>query len=216
MLIGITDTVMIPRTRWQKLLKPFINDLQITRISHHSKINRNIDLIIFDGGADVTPYLYGERPEWYTHYNLQRDLIERTIALQYMRNERTKYVGICRGHQFLNTIFNGTLHQDLNAIKKGHEIRHDVTPFPNSEITKYIKELRFEVNSYHHQAIREIGTELKATLFDPLTEVIEGIESDTKIDYLQDKVRAVQCHPEDIREFAEAPNLIKYLFRLPI
>lgn|SRR3990167_9602265 len=216
MLIGILETGMIPLFKWKRLLNPLINNLQLTTISHKQKINKNIDLIIFDGGADVTPYLYGEYPSLYTHFDLNRDLIERTIAIKYMRNQKTKYAGICRGNQFLNTVFNGTLYQDLPSIKKGHDIRHLVQTINDTEILRYTIGQLFEVNSYHHQAIKDIGTELKATIIDPKTDIIEGIETETNIEYLKDKVRAVQCHPEDITEFEQAPNIIKYLFRLPI
>ena len=66
--------------------------------------------------------------------------------------------------------------------------------------------MSFHVNSLHHQGIKDLGLDLMATLIEPQTELIEGIESING-----DNIRAVQSHPE-MGGFKHAKNLMKYLF----
>ena len=102
---------------------------------------RPVDLLVFTGGADVSPGLYGH-PEHATTYNdVYRDQREAQIfenALLY----NIPMVGICRGGQFLNVMSGGEMYQDVG----GHGMPHEITDLVTGE-TVY-------VSSTHHQMMK--------------------------------------------------------------
>lgn len=77
------------------------------------------DVIVFTGGSDVNPQLYGQTTHPYTHFSSVRD--QQDIQC-YLRNLRKMKIGICRGAQFLHVMNGGTLFQDVNnhALRKHH------------------------------------------------------------------------------------------------
>ena len=215
MNIGISQLGMFSTNSWQKTLNPFLDKPNIISLDFEDKQNLTLNYIIFDGGEDITPLFYGEPKEKRTHTNINRDALEWYLAMKYLHNIETKYIGICRGHQFLNVFMKGTLYQDLPSINKGHNGYHEVKPI-KSNISTYVGNKPFRVNSMHHQAIKDIGFGLVPTLIEPNTSIIEGLEStqeDNLPAYMKDKIRTVQCHPE-MNSFKHAAVLISYLFQL--
>ena len=53
------------------------------------------DIVMFTGGEDVDPSLYGAQPHPTTYSNIQRDLAEKSIFEQVRTDQLC--VGICRG-----------------------------------------------------------------------------------------------------------------------
>ena len=106
----------------------------------HTKDLSDADFVVFPGGEDVTPFLYGERKHPKTHCNLERDLKE--VKLFRSLPSSLPKVGICRGAQFLNVMSGGSLwqHVDHHATAKGH-LAKDM----------YAKNSFFHVTSTHHQ-----------------------------------------------------------------
>src|SRR5207237_4076320 len=108
---------------------------------------------------------------------------------------------ICFGMQILNVFRGGTLIQDIanqlpTAIK--HEQgpprdrpSHTITLYNDSLLAELAKDARAVVNSHHHQAIENLGTNLKATAWasDGLIEAVE----DTRPNRF---ALGVQWHPE--------------------
>jgi len=97
-------------------------------------------LMVFTGGADVSPKLYGDTsPENLCSSNPDRDREEKGLyALGYQRG--IKMVGICRGMQFLNVMTGGKMVHHID----GHSTSsHQVMTRDRDE--------PFLVNSYHHQ-----------------------------------------------------------------
>ena len=99
-------------------------------------------------------------------------------------------LGICYGMQLINVAMGGTLYQDIGAQKGesinhsegGHQIRVDDNP--------YLAAGRYEVNSSHHQAVKNTGRGLESFAFAP-DGVIEAFYS------LQHPfLFGVQWHPE--------------------
>ena len=172
------------------------------------KSYKDYDFILFDGGADVSPKLYKEKQHPQTEINFARDLLEKSIYLQFL-NKHTKYLGICRGNQFLNVMSGGTLIQHLPDYNLMQNYKHNVFICPDTKLELYTEfnQCRYmQVNSTHHQAIKTLGENSIVTLIDEKG-VIEGFE--TK----DDKIRAVQCHPEFL-DFKIAFTLLQYLFRV--
>lgn len=208
--IGISGLGMYDKKFWLKhliKLNPNIYTL------YYDRLVKNLDFIIFDGGADVYPTFYGEGIHPTTMSNIRRDSLEMFLFARYF-NTSTKYIGICRGHQLLNVFMRGSLNQDLASINKPHKGFHSVVT-TNSILRKYVPN-KFQVNSYHHQAVKEVAFGLMPTLFEPITNIVEGLEMNQDINFpnnLKDKIRTVQCHPE-MNGFPEAESLMDYLFRL--
>ncbi|HEY6566118.1 MAG TPA: gamma-glutamyl-gamma-aminobutyrate hydrolase family protein [Actinomycetota bacterium] len=159
------------------------------------------DALVLAGGRDIDPARYGRRdphpgqlpPAW------KLDEIE----LDYARlavDGGVPLLGICRGCQILNVAFGGTLYGDLDEFPEGgadhpgakwdewralvaatlaDEPRpshptHPVDIAPGSILAAHLGE-RAEVDSYHHQAIRDVGDGLIATAAAPHG-TIEAIE----------------------------------------
>ena len=99
-------------------------------------------LILFSGGSDVNPLLYGhESPEKLCWYSDTRDTLDTKISTIAIKNN-IKMVGICRGLQFLNVIGGGTLLHHINNHEGG--IHSFVSPRMSYQIY---------VNSLHHQMV---------------------------------------------------------------
>ena len=80
------------------------------------------DIVLFTGGEDVYPGLYGEEAQPATHFNLDRDLYEKLVYKKVSTKQLC--VGICRGAQFL-AVMNGSKlvqHVSGHAIAGTHNV----------------------------------------------------------------------------------------------
>jgi gamma-glutamyl-gamma-aminobutyrate hydrolase PuuD len=103
------------------------------------------DVVLFTGGEDVNPELYGEVPMAKTHFNRIRDDFEQAIYKGALERE-LPMVGICRGGQFLNVMNDGKMWQHVNNHCGNHIARVEVAPFRDDG-----KRRTVEVTSTHHQ-----------------------------------------------------------------
>lgn len=162
-----------------------------------------LDGLVLTGGEDVDAATYGEEP-YYGQGTVvaERDRIE--IALvQMMRAQSKPILGICRGIQLVNVALGGSLYQDLVRQWKGHiqhsqraarnHLSHRVKIVPESRLAAcYGDETTIRVNSFHHQAIKDVAPGLKVVARDA-EGLIEAVESVS--DWF---VLAVQWHPENL------------------
>lgn len=81
-------------------------------------INEHTNGVIFTGGEDVTPFLYGEQRLPDTQSNIVRDREEIDIFKELAWD--LPKIGICRGAQFLNVMSGGRLWQHVD----NHGVRH--------------------------------------------------------------------------------------------
>lgn len=160
-----------------------------------------IDALILTGGHDVDPELYGEEP----HRNLtltfpKRDAFD--LALYAAAIEKgIPVLGVCRGLQVINVYHGGSLYQDLPTQYNAELLLHvQQAPFETAvhHISIESDSRLFDalgaharVNTLHHQAIKQLGSELRAVAHskDGLIEAIESVDS--SIDMI-----ALQWHPE--------------------
>lgn len=159
---------------------------------------------LFTGGHDVDPQLYGAlKSEKCGQANHDRDLLEQRI-FAYALEEDKPVFGICRGIQLINVLCGGTLYQDLPSEFHGtkkieHHMQppydvpcHEVEIVSGTPLERLLNKLTLKVNSYHHQAIRDLADALKpmAISEDGLVEAV----------YMPGKrfIQAVQWHPEFI------------------
>ncbi|HET7042015.1 MAG TPA: gamma-glutamyl-gamma-aminobutyrate hydrolase family protein [Gemmatimonadales bacterium] len=167
-----------------------------------------LDALILSGGADVAPAHYHRPP----HPKLgplepERDAFE--LALLHAARERQLPVlAICRGLQLVNVALGGTLWQDLPSELAPHpqsgprtERAHEVAVDPTSRLADALGTTAHRVNSFHHQAIRDLAPGLAISARAP-DGVVEGVES-TGAWWLL----GVQWHPEAFWAEAGAPDL---------
>ncbi|MFI3304263.1 MAG: gamma-glutamyl-gamma-aminobutyrate hydrolase family protein [Rikenellaceae bacterium] len=157
---------------------------------------------LLTGGHDVNPSLYGaERSVKCGVTNHWRDSLERTI-FDFAVARDLPILGICRGVQLMNVFGGGTLYQDLpTEYRVEGGVNHQMTPpydqpwhkvriVDGTPLAKIASSLELEVNSYHHQTIRELAPMFKAMAFseDGLVEAI----------YIPERrfIVGVQWHPE--------------------
>lgn len=160
------------------------------------------DGILFTGGADIYPALYGK--EFDTArcgaFDTLRDQYE-LEAFRLARQLGLPILGICRGLQMINVAMGGTLYIDLPQDKGTAELHrvgqedwadHPVTLIPGSRIATLMEVPIVNVASNHHQGIEQLaqGLSAAATSPDMLIEAIENT-SDNK-----QWIMAVQWHPE--------------------
>lgn len=151
----------------------------------------SIRLVVFTGGADITPELYGEKAGRYTHFNAQRDLYE-TKMFKLALEHKIPMVGICRGSQFLCVMSGGRLVQDIT----GHGGLHTIRTHRGDIIT---------CNSTHHQMQRPSDTARILAVAEPRrsTHYHDGnnqpIEMEQEIEavyYPNINALGIQWHPE--------------------
>lgn len=165
-------------------------------------ITEQMDGILFIGGPDIHPFRYQEQ----THIqcgaaSLVRDELE--LALLSIAMEQKKPIlGICRGIQLLNVGLGGTLYQDLKTQWKeefpiahqqpfkGSVTSHYVDVVPDTLLSSIVKEPKIQVNSFHHQAVKDLAPGLRVSAYAP-NQLIEAIELPDYPFFL-----GVQWHPE--------------------
>ena len=176
---------------------------------------REIALVVFTGGADVTPALYGQEASRGTGTVPRRDIYE-SITFQRAKMLGKPMAGICRGSQFLNVMAGGKLCQHLD----GHGSWHDMETCDGQ---------KFEVSSTHHQMMlppkhaKVIGWAAKkrsTRYYGELDKLIQPVpEKEYEVIYWPN-IRAVgmQYHPEMMGEYQKgfkfAAQLVEeYLLR---
>ncbi len=168
------------------------------RFDHIARYIEIVDGLLFVGGEDVNPELYGEttdplcKPQMPRRDNFETALMRAAVAAA------KPVMGICRGSQIMNVAFGGSLHQDLsyqlgaaNHSQVGEldfATRHVVDILPGSLLHKLINRTELETNTAHHQAAKRLGEGLKAAARsrDGVIEAIEG----------PNFTLGVQWHPE--------------------
>jgi putative glutamine amidotransferase len=164
-------------------------------------IGDRIDGLLLPGGDDVDPALYGaERhprlgPTDARHDHADAALIHMALA------RHMPLLAICRGQQILNVALGGTLYQDLPSdwptvlTHSTHDfarLAHHISIIPGTLLHTILGADAIEVNSLHHQAIRDVAPGAQVTARAP-DGVIEGIALPD-----QPFALAVQYHPEGL------------------
>ncbi len=154
---------------------------------------------LFTGGEDVDPELYNApRSERCGAKNSDRDMMER-LVFDYAQERDLPLLGICRGIQIINALCGGTLYQDLPTERDGvsHQMVapydrawHKATVVEGTPLSALTESLDIEVNSYHHQAIKDLAPTLC-----PMAYSEDGL---VEAAYMPEKkhIQAIQWHPE--------------------
>ncbi len=158
------------------------------------------DGFLLTGGHDVSPEVYrAERLPVCGACSPERDRMEAGLLARAMAADKP-VLGICRGIQFINAALGGTLWQDLPSQRPSAVEHHQAPPYdvpahpvdlvPGTPLASLLGAKSILVNSYHHQAIRQIAPGLE-----PMAEAPDGI-----VEAVHHPGRrflwAVQWHPE--------------------
>jgi len=157
--------------------------------------------LILSGGSDVDPAFYGqERHPSVTQVIRERDEFELALVREALERD-LPLLAICRGHQVLNVASGGTLIQDIpfqvsgtvdhDSERERWEATHEVAVIPGTKLSAILGRERVAVNSFHHQAVRELGRSLVVSARSLQDGVIEGIEAPDRRFAI-----GVQWHPE--------------------
>jgi putative glutamine amidotransferase len=162
-----------------------------------------LDGIVFPGGPDVDPALYGESPDPRTEVNPELDRLELPIA-RWAIESGVPTLGICRGQQLLNVAMGGSLIQHLDDHRQSGDrtvLTQRLSVSPGSRLAEVFGSTDVMVNTMHHQAVRDVANGLKAVAW-AADGTIEGIESDES-DERRPWLLMVQYHPEELFAFHE-------------
>src|SRR3981189_1865102 len=124
-----------------------------------------LDGVVFPGGADVDPAEYGEAPPPKTESNADLDRLELAVARWAVRSDLPT-LGICRGQQLLNVALGGSLIQHVDDHRQSGDraaLTQQLTLTPGSRLAEIFGSTRIEVNTMHHQAVKDVAPGLTAT-----------------------------------------------------
>ena len=171
-----------------------------------SRYAEQFDAFLFSGGVDVDPIRYGEETKFDSvKIDSERDAFELAFFPRVLETGKPIF-GICRGSQLINVALGGTLHQNIDGHRQtedGSLPTHDVTLPEGSRLASILEKTSLPVNSFHHQAVKDVAPSLRAVAYNG--GYVEAVESEEHPFLL-----AVQWHPELMYETCEST---KALFR---
>jgi putative glutamine amidotransferase len=185
-----------------------------TPVDERRRLLESMAGLVFTGGADIDPGLYGEVPAGAVDCDSERDRLE-SEAWQTAERRSVPVLGICRGMQAINVFSGGKLRQHVDGHEgpgwgEGPPKTHGLEIAPRSRLGRAIASaapngvaggdpeddsLDLEVNSYHHQGVgqEDLAPGLKAVAWSDNRPVrlVEALEAPGSR-----WVVGVQCHPE--------------------
>lgn len=168
--------VVIPATTDLRVLTALVQDL---------------DGILMSGGGDINPLFVGEEPlPALQDVDTLRDRYD-LLLIRLASNRQIPLMGICRGHQMLNAVFGGTLYQDIYSQADTDVIKHSQKMArEEASHTVHLEDgCVIAVNSFHHQAVKDVAPEFVQTAVAP-----DGINEGMR--HPEKSVFSVQWHPE--------------------
>jgi len=181
---------------------PFQTDLSLI-----PQIVDLLDGIVFSGGDDLDPSLYGQQLHPRAEpIDPDRQRFELELIKEVERRQMPA-LGICLGCQLMNVHRGGSLHQFLPDNQREGPLehrkldddgrRHPVKLEPGTKLTAAVGRQEISVNTRHKQSIDRTGRGLRAIAKAP-DGVIEGIEDPSHPFFM-----AVQWHPENLSDSPE-------------
>jgi putative glutamine amidotransferase len=164
-----------------------------------------LDGLLLSGGVDIAPAHYGEEPIPECQADEpERDALELALGRWALKHD-LPVLGICRGMQLLSVAAGGALYQDIatqqpEAQKHDHSsqprdaLTHSIQVRADSTLAKILGVTKHEVNSLHHQGVRDpgAGAQIVAQAPDGIAEGMEFSGHPFAV--------AVQFHPEELEQ----------------
>lgn len=172
-----------------------------------------LDGLLVPGGHDVDPDLYGEEEiEECGKFTLYEDEYDMELVKEAVAQGKP-VLGICRGMQIINVLYEGTLYQDIPTqyskemiharIHPEEENYHTVTIEKESYLANVLGETEnVTVNTSHHQAVKDIAEGFCVVAKAP-DGTIEAMENEGA------SILCVQWHPERLQDMEIYRKLIR-------
>lgn len=170
-----------------------ISQMFIRNGFHHINNMQDADIVVFAGGADVNPRLYGQNKN---HMRVFCDEHEdnRDVKAYNSLNEDQIKVGICRGGQFLNVMNHGKLLQHVSGHASPHVI-FDV--LSNDSWMGSSSHHQMMVPDYTHGEVLAYSEGIGSGFHSPSGEPIGNLDIEPEVVwYERDKALCWQGHPE--------------------
>lgn len=160
-----------------------------------------IDGILFSGGGDIDPLLFGEEAiKESGEICPLRDTFEIELCKAALK-QNMPLLGICRGIQILCAASGGSIYQDISQQGSRNKHMQQAPRFYPTHTIKINQSTKLHsilqcdtltINSFHHQSIKKAGKEFQISAVSPdgVIEAIEHIKNDYAI--------GVQWHPESM------------------
>jgi putative glutamine amidotransferase len=184
------------------------------------KLVSSLEAFVLSGGpADVEPKRYrAERSPLSAAADPDRERTDLQVLAHAFTGHKP-VLAICYGVQILNVFLGGTLIQDIaaethSAIEHQWKNRdagvpephHPAQLHPDSRLARLSGAARVQINSSHHQSIRNAATGLRVAAVAP-DGIIEGVEFLGDDDW----VTGVQWHPERMEQDPLSSGLFREL-----
>jgi putative glutamine amidotransferase len=169
-----------------------------------------LDGVVFSGGSDLDPELYGEEAHAETFgWVRERDDFELGLMQAALARD-VPLLAICRGSQVLNVALGGNLEQHVpdrvqtNVHKEtpGVFADHDVAVLPGTRLSTLLGD-RADVKSHHHQGYGQLGEGLREAARAP-DGTVEALEDPTRRFVL-----GILWHPEEGEDLALFEALVR-------
>jgi len=208
-----------PKSYTQALIRagalPVLVPLNLPRAQYAAVLDR-LDGMIFTGGGDMHPERYGGQGHPKVgNVDPERDEAELGLFAA-VGQAGLPFLGICRGFQVINVALGGTLYQHIsdqhpNALSHdcypAHPtdyIAHPVRIKADSPLAKIVGAAELQVNSLHHQGVKDIAPELE-----PLAWAPDGLLEAYQLPGHPHFGLAVQWHPEWLPEQPQHQAIIR-------
>jgi putative glutamine amidotransferase len=170
--------VMIPAIESEGLIKR--SEMSLAAYAEY------MDGLVLQGGADIAPESYGEKPlhaDWAG--DRVRDRYETDLFNAFVAAGKP-VLGICRGCQLINVALGGTLFQDIptqvdTAVAHRDTAQYDrtlhsVNLVQGTRLSQlYPGTTQAKINSIHHQAVKDLGKDLVIEALGVPDGVVEAI-----------------------------------------
>ncbi|MGQ4277517.1 gamma-glutamyl-gamma-aminobutyrate hydrolase family protein [Pseudidiomarina sp. E22-M8] len=181
---------------WTTRIALWLCGAEVERISvRHRPSGLPLHGIVIGGGSDISPEHYGGTLSGKVKHDPDRDELEINWIKKALRDD-IPMLGICRGAQLINIVHDGNLYDDIRELRKQTYNRPGLLPTKqvfvrgDSDLATIVKKRKLRVNSLHHQAVQDVGENLRIVAHD-LDDLPQAIESSG-----HHPIIGVQWHPE--------------------
>ena len=166
-------------------------------------IINEMDGLVLQGGSDLAPETYREKPIGKWLGDRIRDEYELELIELFLKADKP-VLGICRGFQLMNAYYGGTLFQDTETQRPESDKHRDAIEYDRVHHgVRFEKDSFFEtlyagesnpmVNSVHHQAVKDLGKGLLPQAYSSEDNILEAFIHESAE---PGKIMGVQWHPE--------------------
>lgn len=177
-------------------------------------------VVVMGNNEDIDPATYGQQKS--AHTKIETDTARRdyeNALIKEVIQRKMPLLGICGGHQRINVLTGGTLHQHVpDMVGDEHHMQKDIPGFIPTQYIGIVEKSTLRAmsdtmvglyspshtplpqgvvmeNSFHHQAVDRLGDGLRINAMSA-DGVIEGIEADPNGKFKDQFIMGVQWHPE--------------------